>query len=176
MGLKLRVNREKELEISHSFITRVLRYEPETGDFYWRECRGPNAQVGYLAGRKPGNHGYKSIRLINYSYLSHRLAWFYYYKKWPLYFIDHINRDRSDNRIDNLRDVSNSVNAHNSVTRKDNSTGVRGVYYNSINNNWRAIINIKGKTIDLGSYTSFVEAVHARKKAEEGLLNDISSR
>jgi len=82
------------------------------------------------------------------------------------YDTDHINRNKLDNRKLNLRSVVRSFNIINSKLRKDNTYGVRGVFWNKSNNNWRSAISINNKKISLGSFKTIEEAIEARKKAE----------
>lgn len=112
--------------ISHEKLTSILHYEPTTGIFTWIENRGR-----LLAGKEAGSVnklGYRELTAHGTQYLAHRLAWFYMHKAWPTFVIDHINGIKDDNRIDNLRDVQNSENFHNTESLSTNSaTGVRGV-------------------------------------------------
>lgn len=77
--------------------------------------------------------------------------------------VDHINGDKLDNRKDNLRICTQADNCKNRVLLKTNTSGVSGVRWNKINNNWRVFIGNK----NIGSYKDFDDAVKARKKAEE---------
>ncbi len=90
----------------------VLAYFPEAGVFVWKQRVADRIKVGDTAGSRHNKTGYLRIRLDGKEYLSHRLAWFYSTGVWPVE-IDHINRNQLDNRIDNLRDVSHSVNINN---------------------------------------------------------------
>jgi hypothetical protein len=84
-----------------------------------------------------------------------------------LEFIDHINGDRSDNRITNLRSVSHSGNTKNAKRRGDNLSGMTGVSFFRPKGTWRARINHNGETILLGYFRTYEEAVAARKAAEK---------
>jgi hypothetical protein len=106
----------------------LLTYDPETGDFWWRmkPYKG-RVKVGDLAGTS-FTGGYWGVRINQVRYPAHRLAWFYMHGEWPNGDIDHINGDRLDNRIANLRDVSRSVNLQNQKRAKGhNRLGVLGV-------------------------------------------------
>lgn len=107
-------------------LREYLSYDPETGIFRWTRRPSFRVQVGDVAG-SPTNNGYISLSLQNYKMLAHRAAWAITHGVWPSFEIDHINRDRCDNRIANLRQVSRSQNARNGKLRKNNAIGVSGV-------------------------------------------------
>jgi hypothetical protein len=79
----------------------LLDYRPDTGHFYWRRY-APNRRKNLLAGTVNGR-GYWQVSIQGKSYLGHRLAWLMYYGERPEGQVDHVNRDRTDNRITNLR-------------------------------------------------------------------------
>ena len=80
--------------------------------------------------------------------------------------VDHINRNKLDNRVENLRVVDRSVNRHNGGPYKSSTSGVRGVTFNKQKNRWTAIGTINKKTHRLGQFASFDEAIKARKAWE----------
>jgi hypothetical protein len=88
------------------------------------------------------------------------------------YEIDHINRNGLDNRRSNIRLVTRSDNNRNSKIRSDNTTGVKGVYYNKTNNNWYARIAVNKKWKYIGSFSTKEEAVIARRLAGGGITNE----
>ena len=103
-------------------------YDPETGEMWWI-VRKPRVKVGAVITRT-GGHGYRQVKINGKTYLQHRLAWKMVFGYWPKEQIDHKNGDKQDNRIENLREVSNSTNLRNQDMRKSRSnTGVRGVHY-----------------------------------------------
>ncbi|MBD1229107.1 HNH endonuclease [Xenorhabdus griffiniae] len=95
----------------------------------------------------------------------HRLAWLLYYGRWPSEFIDHINGDKSDNRIVNLREASNTENSWNSKMRKNNSSGIKGVCWCKSKKKWVARIRIDGKRKTLGYFSNIDEARLIMEKA-----------
>lgn len=101
-------------------LRAVLKYDETTGWFYWRIYRCGRALIGARAGCK-NRTGYWRIWHDGHSYLAHRLAWLYVHGEWPRSHIDHINRRKRDNRIENLREVSQSINCRN---RRRKTTGV----------------------------------------------------
>ena len=74
-------------------------------------------------------NGYKVGSVFSKRLLAHRVAWAIYYGVWPEDCIDHINGDRSDNRISNLRDANKSTNGMNRGPQRNNSSGMKGIYF-----------------------------------------------
>lgn len=159
----------KEDRITADFVRELFHYDPDTGVFTRRVTRqGMRGKAGNVAGtRKP--NGYLSISICGANYMAHRLAWLYVHGAWPAGHIDHINQDKGDNRIANLRDASHTLNMHNRTVNRNNKTGLRGVgiYKDSGRNRkrFRAYIGKEGKTLHLGSYATAEEAHAAYCKA-----------
>lgn len=105
------INIEKEKKLEHSILTSELSYDCETGVFTWNTSR-PGVARGKIAGSKKVD-GYIKIRLNKEEYLAHRLAWYYYYQKWPISLLDHIDRNKTNNSIKNLREADTRSNGYN---------------------------------------------------------------
>lgn len=146
-------------------LKRQLSYDPETGVFTWA-IRKTRVSIGKIAGKQK-KRGYREIRVNLISYQAHRLAWLYVHGEWPKNLIDHINRDPSDNRIENLREATFSQNLRNVGVRSNSSTGVKGVSVHSLSGKYRACIRIDGKKIHLGIFPTVAEAGEAYRKAAE---------
>lgn len=162
---------EREKALSHEYLTKVLEYEPESGVFIWKVRVSQAVKPGDIAGSVNKN-GYLFIKVGKYIYRAHRLAWFYFYGQWPpieSYQIDHIDGNRLNNSIKNLRLASNAKNARNHRLYSHNTSGVTGVSFAEANNKWKATIRYNGHNIHLGYYTSFEDAVKARIIAEKEL-------
>jgi hypothetical protein len=143
-------------EYAHQLLDDALQYVPADGRFYWRLTRNNGAKAGDLAGRTDAN-GYTTIRLLGKDHKAHRLVWLFERGCWPEGQIDHINGDRSDNRIANLRDVSGRVNQENRRRASaGNSSGHLGVRFKA--NGYEASIKVAGKNIYLGRFKSAEEA------------------
>lgn len=153
-------------KLTHVQLTNFLDYNPITGVFIWKVRPSNRVQVGDAAGNI-SVYGYVEIRIDGILYKAHRLAWFYVYKEWPKNEIDHINGDRSDNSITNLRDVSHSVNQRNLAIPKNNTSGCRGVNWCQNTATWRTRIKVNGDTIELGHFYCYNKAVEVRREAEE---------
>jgi hypothetical protein len=144
-------------------LRELLHYNQETGEFTWLISRGNQfSKPGMKAGFKD-TYGHLGIEIDGKRYLSHRLAWLYVYGKWPDHQIDHINRIRDDNRIENLRDVPGVVNANNKGHYRNNTTGFKGVTIK--NGRFIAQITIAGKCKYLGSFDTAEKASDAYQTA-----------
>jgi hypothetical protein len=143
-------------------IKKYLRYDAETGKIFWKISRG-TAKAGNEAGwfYKP----YYSLRINKKKYKAHRIAWLLTYGSWPVDQIDHINGNTKDNRLANLRDVSNRENLRNQKIPKNNTSGTLGVSFNKRKQNYQASIKINGKSKHLGYFKNKEEAIAARAVA-----------
>ena len=97
--------------------------------------------------------------------LEHRVAWFLHYGEWPCRQIDHVNGNRSDNRIANLRLATNSENVCNRGKPKNNTSGFKGVSWNSGRRAWLATIRRKGSNKNLGYFATREAAADAYNRA-----------
>ena len=147
-------------------LRSILDYNPDTGIFTRKVSTSNRVKVGAAAGSVNGQ-GYLNIKVQSRLYKAHRLAWLYVNGAWPKDQIDHINRNRSDNRISNLRDVSRKQNGQNAGKRSDNKSGHPGVCWNKQRSKWEARIKHNNKQIHLGYYSTIEEALSARKAAEK---------
>lgn len=150
-----------------SRLKELIHYDPESGDFTWLIKRGRSAVAGSMAGTIT-NRGYRQIYIDRTPYLAHRLAWFYMNGKWPEEDIDHINHNRSDNRICNLRAATRSQNSQNRLLPANNKSGVLGVHWHSGANKWEAKLFKEKKCIYLGLFDDIELAelvvIEAREK------------
>jgi len=126
------------------------------------KCEGKTAGWRHSA-------GYVSIKIDGAEYLAHRLAWLYAHGEWPEHEVDHINGDRADNRLANLRAVDKQTNSQNQSLRVTNTSGVMGVHQDRRRGGWKAEICFKGKNIYLGNFPSLDCAAAARHGAQRAL-------
>lgn len=159
-------NRCKRRLPSQADLHNLLRYDPKTGLLYWRKwkagCRR-NLRAGWQQ-----SSGYIGIMVGDHETRAHRVVWKMIHGNDPAH-IDHINGDRSDNRLKNLREAPNWENNRNLKLMKTNTSGVCGVSWDKSRNQWVAEIYDNGKKRFIGRYEEKVEAIAARHKAEREL-------
>lgn len=143
-------------------LRRIFDYNPDSGALVFKTKRG-KMNSGKQAGSIVGN-GYMIVGLGGRNYqLVHRVIWSLVYGEIPPdMVIDHLNGDRADNRISNLRVVSRADNLRNQKLRKDNKSGFPGIHFIKNKNKWVVKVNV-------GTYSSLEEAV-ARRKEVDALL------
>lgn len=144
-------------------LEEAIEYNPDTGEFRWK-ARGKNqALIGKLCGTL-NDKGYVIVSYMGGRHKGHRLAWYLMTGEWPTQPIDHINRNRSDNRWDNLRLTTPIENAQNSDYVRGN-VAKRGVRYRERDGSYEARIIIDGQRYQLGSFSTEEEASKAYEDA-----------
>jgi HNH endonuclease len=145
-------------DLSSDYIRSLFSYDPATGNLL-------RIQTGNLMGFNTwiGKRNYKTSRL----------CWVCYYGAWPVGLVDHRDGDDRNNRIGNLRDVSNQTNTENQRTAQAGSTSkLLGVSFYRANGTWKAQIWSEGKYKSLGYYLTPEEAhavyVEAKRRLHEG--------
>ena len=139
-------------------LRELLDYDPAIGVFRWRTRHSRQRTPGQIAGGV-NQKGYARISIDGMYHQSHRLAWLHFYGEWPALIIDHINRNKTDNRIANLRLATISQNAANSLGRKGKDpTQPKGITFVPKNKKWQAQIYKDGRRFYLGLYSSPEEA------------------
>lgn len=146
-------------------LKELLNYDPETGVFTWKINKGRS-----LKGSEAGSvkhHGYRRIVLDGKRLYAHRLAWLITYGVWPSHSVDHINRQRDDNRIANLRDLPIQHNVWNQPEKRSNNTsGYPGVSALPTGR-YIAHIRVDFKKRSLGTYSTAEEAAAAYLNAKK---------
>jgi hypothetical protein len=143
-----------------SQLTQVLRYEPETGFLFWTD-KAYKSVKNKKAG-SPNQLGYIIVIFKGKPYKAHRLAWLLTYGVWPSQMIDHIDGNKSNNTLLNLRDVDNKTNQCNRhKARVDSKSGLMGA--SPFRNKWKAQIKRNGVIKYLGIYDTALEAHQAYK-------------
>lgn len=158
--------------IPAEMVSQLVDYDRETGRLFWKPrdlALFPLRRVGIAfnsthAGREAftatDSRGYKSGRIFDKTYPAHRVAWAAVYGDWPE-VIDHINGDRTDNRLANLRNVTKADNA-----RNRRSTGKPlGVSYDAARGLWRARATMNYRDVHIGYYQTEAQAIAARAEA-----------
>jgi hypothetical protein len=160
-------------ELGAERLRELLDYDPLTGVFTWRVRLSNRAPVGSSPRRKAIT-GYMRVRVGGRLYLAHRLAWLHVHGKWPDDEIDHINGDRADNRIANLRDVNSRQNKENRRAAQSNnkSCGLLGATWRKNERKWAGQITVRGRISHLGYFDSAEEAhaayIAAKRVHHEG--------
>lgn len=137
-------------------LKELLEYDNNSGIFMWKKKFSSRNKVGVPLGNEKDR--YLAIRYKGKPYLLHKLAWYFVYGEYTENQIDHINQNTHDNRIDNLRIVTASENSKNKPKRRDNISGVTGVYFENYTKKWRACINHDGKNIRSKRFDTIDEA------------------
>lgn len=172
-------------DLTHAEISKLLKYEPETGKLFWlprtpgmftvgkcpaeQACNVWNSRYANTEAFTANAHGYRIGKIYDRTHRAHRVIWLLSHKEWPDGQIDHINGVRSDNRIENLRSVTQAENGKNQRKRRNNTSGVFGVAWDKHNRKWRAVIHNDGKSMFLGQFDDISDAAEARKSAERKL-------
>lgn len=170
-----------EKDLDAKILPKLLRYDPLTGLLYWLPrdqsmfkgtrswaAKAWNSQwagkQAFTAVKEEDNRYYIGA-IFGDLYRASRVIWALHHGKWPEHHLDHINGDTLDNRLENLRDVPNMVNHRNETMSKNNTSGFNGVYWDKQTGKWRAMIKVNFRTIQLGRFVNFDDAVAARKAA-----------
>ena len=146
-------------------VNELFEYDSSTGILYNKLDRR-RARKGEAAGSL-NNYGYLIVKISASTFLVHRLIWAIVYGYFPENQIDHIDRNKVNNRVENLREVSDSCNKRNRGNSVANSSGVRGVGYDKSRGSWKAYINIGPRVVNLTRSKDFTEAVAYRLAAEQ---------
>ncbi len=154
----------KKERLTQERLKDLLNYDPDTGIFAWKVGRR-GVKRGSIAGT-PNAYGYIRICIDGKNFYASRLAFLWVEGYFPENDVDHIDRDRSNNRWLNLREASRSCNMRNCGIICNNKSGVTGVSWDKLSSKWRSDITIYGKSVPLGRFKFFVEAVKARWEAE----------
>lgn len=172
-------------KVSPKIIRELLDYNPETGDFFWRERdikwfsdKGGRYTAAWCQKKFNRKHaggaalttvsaaGYNTGGVLGYVFSAHRVAWAHAYGQWPSGELDHINRDRQDNRLSNLRLATKTENGHNRAPR--GASKYSGVSWYAPLEKWKAGISKDRVFYYLGYFDSEEEAARTRdKKAVE---------
>lgn len=147
-------------------LREIIHYNENTGEFTNVGNRSARSRDGERAGflRKDG---YYAVGVDGVHHLAHRLAWFYVHGCWPAEMVDHINGDRGDNRLVNLREAKVWQNAANSSARSTSVTGVKGVSYDGKKKKYTARTMVQSRLYNLGYFASKEAATEAIVKVHQ---------
>lgn len=144
--------------LTYERLAELFEYH-EDGYLVNKVDRGRTAKVGRRVGTK-GTKGYRQVRVDSKQYREHRLIWLLATKSWPDN-IDHIDHDKSNNKLGNLRSVTHKENIRHGSGRQ------AGLFLSKESGKWLAAIYVDCKKKHLGSFLSYEEALVARLKAEK---------
>lgn len=159
-------NRNHKRELTYERLTELLHYNPETGIFTWAKNHG-SILKGTVAGSINNTVQGRYIVIDYASYAESRLAWLYMEGYFPEHVVDHKDRNRLNNKWENLRHVTQKCNSRNCTISKNNVSGVNGVSWAKNCGKWSAQIKVDYKKIHLGTFENFNDAVKARWEAEK---------
>lgn len=148
-------------------VADLLHFDAETGVLRWRIQPSMRTAAGTVAGTFNPANGYIHISIRSKDYRAHRIAWAIAYGDPGDNEIDHINGDRSDNRLINLRLATQAQNSRNRKRHRNNTSGVSGVAWSRKLNKWTAKIQVGGKQTHLGCFDALEDAAVARIAAEK---------
>lgn len=160
-------------------VRELLRYEPETGNLIWRVTKSAKAVAGSLAGSVNAK-GHVNLQVDGKMYAAHQVVYLMHHGHIPDE-IDHGNRVKTDNRIENLRSATSSQNKGNIGLLRTNQSGYRGVSLNSRSGKWHAQIKIGGKQTYLGRFDTPEQAALRYNEAarqhfgEFAFLNEVAT-
>lgn len=147
--------------LTQEYVRSVLDYEPNTGRLFWSpHCYHVNL-IGKEAGWVNPTQGYRYIGMLKRPILAHRVIWLYVYGKLPKREIDHINCEKDDNRLCNLRKVTRSQNQWNAPLTIRNTSGYKGVCWATREGLFRANIRLGNKQVSLGYFKESEDAARA---------------
>lgn len=142
-------------------------FDYRDGNLIRKVAQSNCVKIGDTAGSL--SYGYLETGVDGGRYMVHRLIWLWHHGYLPENNIDHIDRIKSNNKIENLREASQSCNLRNCGNFKHNTSGIKGVFWDKIQEKWRSSIKVMGNNKDLGRYGDKNEAVLARLAAEQCL-------
>lgn len=168
------IDREREALISREQVADLLDYNPNLGIFTWKQGNYAKLPAGYFS-----RLGRRRISVFGKVFLGSRLAWLLYYGKWSEKTIDHIDGNRRNDRIANLRLASESEQQWNKGINRNNTSGIKGVSFNTRRaeaglSPWESYITVYYKRVHLGFFAERDAAIAARCKAEMAYHDDFT--
>ena len=154
-------------ELKLEVVNKLFRYDKETGDLVRKISVRKGAEAGQIVGTDDG-HGYLKTSIKGVKYFNHRIIFLMHNGYLPP-FLDHIDTNKRNNRIENLRAATITQNNHNQGRRKTNTSGVKGVRWKATHNMWSTSVTLNGKRKHVGHFRTVPEAEVAVRKAREQL-------
>ena len=166
-----------EQQAFDAYLKSSVFYNPATGDLTWKtgSLSNPIGSIsnGYL------KYIYRYDKGLFKAASNHRVAWFLHYGYWPNSYIDHVNGFKSDNRLENLREATpqqNVANQRKATKRvRETSSIHKGVSFCKATKKWRAQIMFQGKSMNIGRFSSEIDAAIAYNKAAQTYFGEYAS-
>jgi HNH endonuclease/AP2 domain len=160
--------------LTQEYLKEIFNHHSETGLFSWKIKIAKKTKIGKIAGYPDKNTGYWVVRINKKRYQIHRLVWLWYYGAWPIGDLDHIDQDKLNNVITNLREANESQNNANRNKQINNSSGYKGVIWDKNANKWRAQIKMNNKYKYLGLFGILKLATLAYNEAAKELHGEFA--
>jgi hypothetical protein len=160
--------------ISAQLVRSLFEYNAETGALTWKVSRGNRIKIGDAV-RNIDSKGYLRVTIGQRQYRAHRIVWLYVNGKFPAGHLDHVNCDRTDNRLANLRECDAQQNVANRRLNKNNTTGFKGVSLVTGGSSYMAGITYNRRRIHLGCFPTAEEAHAAYVAAAAKLFGDYAN-
>lgn len=151
-------------------IKNIFQYKD--GDLIWKISKGKRGKIGSIAG-SINSEGYLRICIDKKQYKVHRLVYLYHHGYLPN-VIDHIDRNRLNNKIENLREATTAQNNANSKIRKDNTSGLKGITWHKASNKWCAQLMVNCKQNHIGLFFNIEDAQAAYLQARRKHLGEFA--
>lgn len=139
------------MSVDQALLRKLFDYDPSTGVVTRLVCTANRHVVGEPVGSS-GARGYLQATIHSKKYPLHRLIWMWMYGKWPPQMVDHIDRDRTNNRLSNLRCVTHAENCHNQGRGRRNWSDYIGVSWDKSRCLWTSGICVDGRRRNLGRF------------------------
>lgn len=149
--------------MNQEILKELLIYDSKTGVFVWKIKPSKKVKVGNIAGTL-SLQGYIKIRIFGKEYRAHRLAWLYEYGEFPEGILDHIDQNKLNNSISNLRIVTVSENGHNTKLYSSNKSGHKNIFWDKRVSKYSVSLCYNNKPKKLGYYKNIEDAIEARDK------------
>ena len=153
-------------------LCKILKnkFDYVDGDLIYKDGRS----AGKAAGTISTSHGYRNLHVEGKLYLAHRMIYLYCHGYLPP-VIDHIDTDKLNNRIENLRPATMEQNGYNSRMGKNNTSGIKGVSWHKVTGKWQVRLRVKGKQLWLGCYDDIKDAQAVMKRYREQLHGEFTN-
>ncbi len=162
--------------IDQEYLLSIFDYNPDTGDLIRKVRTGPNSKVGDKAGFQDRKDGYVEVKVRGRRYLAHRVIWMMVHGRWPYPQLDHIDRNPSNNKLSNLREVTKMQNMCNRGRPMNSARPYRGVdvIQCKLKNRYSAKINAMKRSYYLGTFDCPIAAAKAYDRAAKEKFGDFA--